>query len=313
MNVQIRPWQPGDEAELLRTHDPEAEDARRVAGTPSTSPQSYRQSLVAVSGEDLVGIGTVWSAALHPDRLRLSVYVTPERRREGIGTRVVSHLIEGLPADETREVRMGFFADNEAAAGFARALSFEPLMQTALGTIAPEALDDVIAQTSVDASLPAGTEVLSGATILNDPKLRSYVASLHGTIYHQHHQWSLPATLSVQEMDELFLAPDDVHPDALFVAMQHGVPLAVASLRPGKEAGHGELGWAGAAISLGEAGYGIVMHLVERSLRYAQAEGLDVIYEIDEADEFLARWRDRLGLEPERTWLTVRRPQRLGW
>ena len=105
--MELRPAVAGDLARAAWAEERYALDADQPL---------LRRTMVALRGDEVVGLAGVTESRLHPGHLPLVVEVHPEHRRQGIGTA----LVRGLRADGRPGVLRVFTDDT--ATGFARAL-----------------------------------------------------------------------------------------------------------------------------------------------------------------------------------------------
>jgi GNAT superfamily N-acetyltransferase len=117
--MELRPAVPEDLARAAWAEERYALDADEPL---------LRRTVVALQGEEVVGLAGVTESRLHPGHLPLVVEVHTEHRRQGIGTA----LVHGLRADG-RPGLLRVFTDNDTSTRFARALGSRVLQ-----TLPPE-------------------------------------------------------------------------------------------------------------------------------------------------------------------------------
>ncbi|HEU0165701.1 MAG TPA: hypothetical protein VFQ54_11710 [Thermomicrobiales bacterium] len=162
-----------------------------------------------------------------------------------IAAALVARLLDEIPACDTRPVRASHWGSDRAAARLWASLGFVRLMRTRLATL------DAGMAISEPEILPTGFSILTGAELPDDGELWPRIAMLHAEIYQRNHQWSPPREIGKDLAMALFLDPDDLIRDALFVLIAEGSPVGVASLRRGGSANRCEMGWIG--VELGTA------------------------------------------------------------
>ena len=276
----------------------------QVARDDSTH-ERFSRSLVASSGGDIVGYGSIFSRWLHPQRLRMEIHVMQDSAQSQVRDELFSHLTLCIPGSDTRELQANYWQSDLDAQAFWDAHGFSSLMRTRIGTLDPRLLVPEDLRMSYDRQQ---VQIVSGSEISSDRSLWNEVALLHEAIYRQNHAWSVPAPIDVELAKNLFLSPDDLFPDMMHIALDSGRPVAVASLRPSDREGHCELGWLGVHHEYAKD-TGIVHHLLAACLIDARSRNWQIDVEIDEADPVLAPLIATWPLRDRKTWLTISRPQ----
>lgn len=79
------------------------------------------ETVLAVDGEEVIGIGSISKSELHPYREYINVYVQPEKRRNGTGTSIFSELFS---LSQTKRFQAATSAKNTAAVSFLEECGF---------------------------------------------------------------------------------------------------------------------------------------------------------------------------------------------
>lgn len=276
-----------------------------VHGPERAAPRPVRRTLVAVDGGRVIGVGTLWENELHPSRWRVNLHVAPSHRGRGTGSRLLARL-RSLRIDD-RPLQAGTSASDDDGCRFFARHGFQRLMRTRRGLVPVGALDPSLAAEirAAHARLPEMGYEIAAWTALSDPTgVVLKLARLHAEIYQQGHGWDPVKPLSNDEASELFLAADDLLPDAMFVARLGNEPVAVASLRPHPSPDTVELGWVGVAARHRDQADDLTLALTGRCLEQAMRADWQVQVEVDEADTRLWSLVARLPTDLEPDWLT---------
>jgi GNAT superfamily N-acetyltransferase len=273
---------------------------------------NFRRSLVACSEGTVVAYGSIFSRPLHPARLRLDVFVSPDSRNHGIGRALVHQLVAKIPKTDMRDLQANYWQSDRSSAGFWDRLGFEHLMRTRIGTFDPWSLAEEPIQ-----RVPEGVSIGIGAELMSDRRMWDDIALLHETVYRRNHSWNPPAPIDLLQARDLFLHPADLIPDALFVALEFAGPeapphvaasavaSAVASLRASSRAGRCELGWIGARDPEVTIATPIVNRLLQECFARARNRGWLIDIEADDADPILGPLADTLDLIDRKIFLAV--------
>ncbi len=307
----IRTWIEADQqsaADLVATvteRDSSASLQVAVHGPDQDQPLPFRRTLVAIDQDGILGLGTLWENWLHPARWRVTLHGRPAFWSQGPASALLAEL-RALKPDH-RPLQAATSALEEAACVFFQQHGFTPLMRTRRGVLPAGAMPDPVA-TEFDLAMArieaAGYRVVSHAELGSGRVLVSALAWLHAELYRQGHRWDPMRSLVDDEAVELFLNPDELLPEAMYLALVGEQPVAVASLRRGDAPAQMELGWVGALPAAATHGGNLVFALVGSCLRHAAVAAWHVLLEVDEADTRLWQLLDRLTVALEPDWLT---------
>lgn len=84
-------------------------------GYPMNWAGQALEKVLAVDGEEVIGIGNISISELHPYRDYVNIYVQPEKRRNGIGTLIFRDLFS---LSQTKRFQAAFSSKNRAAVSF---------------------------------------------------------------------------------------------------------------------------------------------------------------------------------------------------
>ncbi len=195
MALDYRPWQEGDELELLQLWGgPESAAVEQFRGSfQPSSDTPWNRCITVVDQGVPVAAGCVYGAALHPDRLWCYIEVALDHRRAGIGSTLftmLQHEAAGSPSGVT--TMRSKVTPEASGALFAAALGLVTLQRSRLvvvgpGALAPSAFDD--------AAGPQLEEAATGSVELT----RALTA-----FYESVHAWDR-AELSLGRAQQLFL------------------------------------------------------------------------------------------------------------
>ena len=151
--------------------------------------------------------------------------VLPALRGQGIGTRLLHTLEEGL-RDRGRKQQTAFPELEKAARAFTEHHGFQSVMQTysvnvEAKNVAPEAFAAAQAQV-----LERG---LTFITLLESPDFADKVAQLQHRVYQANHVHNPVPDFSLEQMHELWLS-DEMNPATLFLALENRKPVGFAAL-----------------------------------------------------------------------------------
>lgn len=79
------------------------------------------ETVLAVDGEEVIGIGSISKSELHPYREYINVYVQPEKRRNGTGTSIFSELFS---LSQTKRFQAATSSKNTVAVSFLEECGF---------------------------------------------------------------------------------------------------------------------------------------------------------------------------------------------
>lgn len=276
-----------------------------VHGPDQDSPLPFRRTLIAFDQGNIVGLGTLWENSLHPARRRVTMHGSPAFWRQGPGSALLAELRALQP--DRRPLQAATSVLDAVGRAFYQQHGFAPLMRTRRGVLAPGAVPEpVAAEFDVAAARieAIGYHVASLVELGGARALVSDLARLHAELYRQGHRWDPVRPLADEEAAEIFLDPDELLPEAMYLALDGEHPVAVASLRRGDSAAQVDLGWTGALPAAATREGELVFALVGRCLRHAAAASCHVLLEVDEADSRLWQLLDRLPVAFEPDWLT---------
>ncbi len=196
MALEYRPWQDGDELELIQLWGgPESATVEQFRGSfQPSSDTPWNRCITVVDQGVPVAAGCVYGAALHPDRLWCYLEVAPDHRRSGIGSTLfamLQHEAAGSPTGVT--TLRSKVTPHTSGALFAEALGLVTLQRSRLvvvepGALAPSAFDDA-----------AGPQLEEAAT--GSVELTRALAAFYEAV----HTWDR-ADLSLGRAQQLFLA-----------------------------------------------------------------------------------------------------------
>lgn len=276
-----------------------------VHGPDRDAPRPVRRTLVAVDGGRVIGAGTLWENELHPDRWRVTLHVSPPHRGQGTGWLLLTRL-RSMRTDR-RLVQAGTSAGDRDGCRFFERHGFHRLMRTRRGVVPADAVAPALGTeiTAAQSRLAGiGYEIMAWPELPDPTGLMPKLARLHAEIYGQGHGWDPVKSLTDDEASELFLAADDLLPDAMFIALAENQPVAVASLRPHPAPDTVELGWVGVATAHVHHADDLTLALIGRCLERATIERWQIQVEVDEVDTRLWSLVARLPAALEPDWLT---------
>jgi GNAT superfamily N-acetyltransferase len=258
-------------------------------------PGQLAAQYATVRGQ-VVGAAYLYRLGIHPTRWRLNIRVVPDERRQGIGTALFNSCLHDSSLQDGAEIQVALSSADGGELAFFRSLEFGTLMTTHLGTLpwqdTPEALAD---------NGPA--EI---TTLAQHPELREEVANVHERIYRSQHAWSPVGELTEQFKTSVFLDPDELVPEAQFIAMIEGHVVGVASLRAPFSIASPDLGWIGVIDALPDStAHAIHAQLLDACLQFARMQKADISVEIDEADTKTLKAFQNLNVEWESEWLKL--------
>ncbi|WP_320537891.1 GNAT family N-acetyltransferase [Pseudarthrobacter sp. IC2-21] len=216
MAIEYREWREGDDLALLEIWGgPETEQARQFRGSLTVSSTGtdgtpWRRCIVAEDVIDGVGIpvgaGVVYEASLHPERLWAYIEVARDHRRTGIGATLLTMLrreVEQAPSGVFK--LRGKVQPGSPGAAFAEEFGLRPIQRSRLVVVEPGAL-----------KLPVFPAKNGGGSLANDENAGSDVVmdlatgsveltDVVGRYYTSIHGWDSPGTLSVGQVQKLFL------------------------------------------------------------------------------------------------------------
>lgn len=311
----IRPWHETDRSSLVRLAKsaPNSDTADAILAAlrvpAEISAFNANPTLVAVDGDDVVGIGTLWENDIHPARWRVNLFGRPTFWSLDVAASLLAGLRELRP--DQRALQTSTSARDEHIAAFYENHGFSLVMRTCSGVLAPGDIPPAVAQelhAASEAITGEGTKIVPLAAFRNRPFSYVQLARLHADIYAQGHMWDPVRELTGGEPAELFLDNEDLLLDATYVALQKKQLVGVTSLRDTGIPGKVELGWTGSVLDDPRQRELLAHALLGISLRHAASANRPVSFEVDEADMALWEIITRLPLDREPDLLTFAEP-----
>ena len=309
--IAVRPWRETDREALtsLAKSTPKSDTGDAILGALSVpvelSAFNANPTLVAVNGETLIGIGTLWENEIHPARWRVNLFGSSGFWSHDAAAPLLAGLRDLRP--DQRPLQTAISARHEEIAAFYENHGFSLLMRTCAGVLSPGDIPE-----SVTSDFNAASKAIDGESIRivplaafrNKPFSHSQLARLHADIYAQGHMWDPVRALTGGEPAELFLDSEELLLDATYVALQKKQLVGVTSLRRTDRPGLVELGWTGSVLTDPEQRRNLVHALLGTSLRHAASANWQVSFEVDAADTVMWEMTARLPLDREPDWLT---------
>lgn len=252
-----------------------------------------------------MGVGTLWENSLHPARWRVTLHGYPNFWSDRLSSALLDQLRALRP--DPRFLQTSLSVLDEAARSFLQQHGFAPLMRTRRGVLPPDAIAHPVAAELDGATArieAAGYRVTSLEEMGSGRLPVSVLARLHADLYRQGHPWDPVRPLADDEAVELFLDPDELLADAMFLALAGEKPIAAASLRCGDTPARVDLGWTGALAPVAPLARDVVMALAGRCFHHAAIQGWSVVLEVDESDTCLWQLLDWLPVTFEPDWFT---------
>ncbi len=196
MALHYRPWQDGDDLELLQIwgapDGPQAEQARSLLRPASEDPWS--RCIVAEDDGVPVAAGCVFEAKLHSERLWAYIEVAADHRRSGIGSTLLTMLRhEAAKSPSGVTTLRAKVNPGTSGAAFASATGLTPIQRSRIVTVLPGAL------TPPPFEDPAGPQLEEAAT--GSVELTRAVADWYNAV----HTWD-PAQMSLGQAQQYLLA-----------------------------------------------------------------------------------------------------------
>lgn len=152
----------------------------------------YRRTLVATDPTGVVtGTGSVFRSRRHPDGVFSAIHVSPERRRRGVGTALLTALADQAPG---LRFRVRTHTDDTEGRAFLSARGFRPVVGCRTGTLT--ATDDE--------ALSAVSDLAAGRSAQPAGDLTDELVMLLDRWYEQTHRWDPPARWSLDAAREHF-------------------------------------------------------------------------------------------------------------
>lgn len=210
MTLEYRPWQDGDEAELLQIWgDPEGEQSawyRKTLAANSNGGEgsNWKRCIVATDQGIPVAAGVVMEQRLHASKLSVYVEVARDHRRQGVAATLLTMLRhEAAQAPSGVRALTAKVDENTSGAAFVASLNAEVIQTSQLIQIDPGALSLPRFQKSEDQS-----DEDAGADIVQDLATGSVeLTDVVGRWYESvHNSWSPTGPLSPGTVQAYFLA-----------------------------------------------------------------------------------------------------------
>ncbi|HEU4667553.1 MAG TPA: GNAT family N-acetyltransferase [Arthrobacter sp.] len=216
MAIEYREWREGDDLALLEIWgDPETQQARQFRGALSLSSDGgggtpWRRCIVAEDVIDGVGIpvaaGVVYEASLHPERLWAYIEVARDHRRAGIGATLLAMLRREAEHSPSRVTKLRAKVEpGTPGAAFAEAFELAPIQRSRLVVIEPGALRLPVFPAKDDGGGPANDENAGSDVVMDLATGSVELTDVVGRYYTSIHGWDSPGTLSVGQVQKLFL------------------------------------------------------------------------------------------------------------
>ncbi|MEO5953814.1 MAG: GNAT family N-acetyltransferase, partial [Chloroflexia bacterium] len=259
-------------------HDPEMRHVYEYHKNWQDPPTSLiRQTLVAESQGQVIGVGTIFESTYSPHVLFLSIHVTPSLQRKGVGTTLYNALV-ALGDARPSTVKMN--RKDVAGMSFLAKHEFSPAVNTLRGVIDPstESVKDWLS------TLPSEVD---GFVVenLDDPNCKTTsleAAKMHFRVYQQYHAWSPPAVPNDERALVWFLG--EAVSGTNLCAYWHGELIGAANLIAtpfGSDGSEAYLVWIGVLENLGLDTETLTAVLIRRLIEIADRLGLKVRFEAD--------------------------------
>jgi GNAT superfamily N-acetyltransferase len=283
-DVRLRPLEDGDFEALAQIATANFPDEPRTAAEARERYEKFdaeryvREYVVAVDGDGgVVGSGTYahvpWS--FHPNKYTIYVMVHPSRHRQGIGTRIMEHLVAGLRERGATRLRSWAREDHAHALAFLERYGFREYSRTFESRL-PVARADVthLAAAEERARTVGITITTLAEELARDPYCLPGVYQAHCgmEVTTPHTDPDLPTVPTY----ERWLAQEVQHPrvslDAFFLAKQGDFYLGESALK--RSESEPDVLWQQlTAVHREFQGHGVATALKLRTIAYAIAYG----------------------------------------
>lgn len=212
--LEIRPWQEGDDLALLEIWQAprnEYEEQQRALFGPDTDGPFSRTLVVTASGVPIAA-GSVVASTLHPTRLWSYIEVAADHRRQGIGTALMDALREVAAANgqtTALRVKLAPFSDGEE---FAQATGMKLIQRSRMVRVEPGAIPPVSLREDADGNETQAIEDLATGSVELTVALWEF--------YRRSHQWDVPAEVGLGTVNRYFLS-DEVRAFGAVVLRDH--------------------------------------------------------------------------------------------
>lgn len=199
----LRPWQDGDDLELMQLL-PDAENVQASVFRAKLGPDSdqpWQRTVVAEDHGIPVAVGTVYETTLHDRRLWAYAEVAPDHRRRGLGTRILRRLreeAEHAPSG-VRELRTKV-VPGSAGSAFSQWAGLGSIQRTRMVRIEAGALPPQPLREDADGRAEQAVEDLATGSLELTRALWDFYVAVH--------QWDPPAEQSLGRVNRLFLSDE---------------------------------------------------------------------------------------------------------
>jgi N-acetylglutamate synthase-like GNAT family acetyltransferase len=242
---------------------------------------------VALGDDDkAIGFAALQKRPWHPNREYLSLHVLPEFQHRGVGQTLWNTLKPIVNPGSLQTAAPESFVQTRR---FLERVGFKAVMSTWTVEFDPV---EVLKQFPDVAAL----EIRVFSEI---PELRDDLARLHHDLYKQSHQFNPPLEASLDQMFRVYMAPDDLDPELLFVAFEAGQPIGLGSLRGDAE--EFELGWTGAIGNRTDITHALLKTMLEQAVTRGSP---CIVAELDSLDPHAMCILETIGVPRGEAWLT---------
>lgn len=294
-------------------------DGERPQFGADADPPELLRTVVAESGERVIGFGSLWTETVHPHALYVAVGLAPAWQGRGLGERVMDCLLHLRGSVSHLPLLTAIWDTNQRGARFLARYGFVPVRQT-WEPVLPVASGGLSRFCELHAAVAArckraGYRIASLSQLAGDPDRDLRVAALCREIYAATHTMNPPADLGADVWrDLLFGDPGGGSPhnplveEGGFVAIRGAEFAGVALLHAGAEPSILELGWRGVGEGHRPWSKSLVLALTLEQLFYAMQRGCDLQAEVDSTDPWAMLMYQALPFRPAPAWVTWRRP-----
>jgi N-acetylglutamate synthase-like GNAT family acetyltransferase len=252
--------------------------------------KSNTSAWVALEQDRVIGFSALQSRFWHPQRKYLSVHVLPEFQGQGIGFALYKKL-------KTSNTPLQTATSQQTAIQFLERQGFREVMQTWNPVFDPRSINLEPFQNASTQTRAIGIEIKTFAEL---PQLEDEIAMLHHQLYVQSHSFNPPLDATLEQAKKAYL--DDVTPEALFVALQHGKAIGVSSLRG--EADSHELVWSNTIGGDTTTTLALVHHVLRFALEH---QIKSITGEFDSLDPHAMVILETLQILRGNVWITFQR------
>jgi len=313
--VRLRPLGEGDFEALAEISTANFPDEPRTAAEARERYEKFdaaryvREYVVALDGDGrVVGAGSYahvpWS--FHPDKYTVYVMVHPSRHRQGIGTRIMEHLLAGLRARAATRLRSWAREDYAHVLAFLARYGFREYGRTFESRLPVAQADVTHLAGAEERARAAGITITTLADELaRDPHCLAGVYQAHCAleVTTPHMDPDLPRAPAYDR----WLAQDIRHPrvplDAYFLAKQGDFYVGESAMKR-SESEAGVLWQQLTAVHREFQGHGIATALKLRTVAYARAHGYREIRTFNSSrNEPMLAINTKLGFVRQPAWI----------